>query len=311
MSGEGVRTERKEGGGRGRREEGDDGRRRDSSDSVLKVETGLCSFPTLEIELSVSVPVILAAPPTPDPRPLSSTSTSALHSLQAIRGTALIRLASRWHPPKKPNGSIRPNATAVSKSAALETLRVGTFWKSPAVISAFTPAPVTFLSRHQRSRQSPERHDRRQGVWTLLRSSRAPEQSACPSTTSALKHTQDKLILQSSAYPAPTPPAPRLPDCPHSPPLRLRLSLRLSLLFNPRRRDRSFACIASSSTIHTSGWIAARPSCLLVVRPKDGSHDPVTYPSAQSAGCQRRAGWDAQSSTSDSLAPSQGWMPED
>lgn len=45
----------------------------------------------------------------------------------------------------------------------------------------------------------------RQGVWILLRTSRAlQEQSACPSTTPALKHTQDKLILQSSTLSAPT-----------------------------------------------------------------------------------------------------------
>lgn len=39
----------------------------------------------------------------------------------------------------------------------------------------------------------------------LLRTSRASEQSACPSTTPALKHTQDKLILQSSVLSAPKP----------------------------------------------------------------------------------------------------------
>lgn len=45
----------------------------------------------------------------------------------------------------------------------------------------------------------------RQGVWMLLRTSRAlQEQSACPSTMPALKHTQDKLILQSLTLSAPT-----------------------------------------------------------------------------------------------------------
>ncbi|CAB1436478.1 unnamed protein product [Pleuronectes platessa] len=82
--------------------------------------------------------IILAAPPTPDPRPLSSTSTSALHSLQAIRGTALIRLASRWHPPKKPNGSIRTNAAAVSSARLHHN-------KPPAVFSSsrFYPEVVS------------------------------------------------------------------------------------------------------------------------------------------------------------------------
>ncbi|CAB1436479.1 unnamed protein product [Pleuronectes platessa] len=155
----------------------------------------------------------------------------------------------------------------------------------------------------------PERHDRRQGVWTLLRSSRAPEQSACPSTTSALKHTQDKLILQSSALSAPTHRPPRLPDS-LTPSLCVSDSRSDSpSVFNPPRAP--FACIASSSTIHTSGWISGAALVSARRSPKDGSHDPVTYPSAQSAGCQRRAGWDAQSSTSDSLAPSQSWMPED
>ena len=41
-----------------------------------------------------------------------------------------------------------------------------------------------------------------------------PEQSACPSTTPALKHTQDKLILQSLALSAPTYQNPQTPPLP-------------------------------------------------------------------------------------------------
>lgn len=58
------------------------------------------------------------------------------------------------------------------------------------------------------------------------------------------------------------------------------------------------------------GWI----SCMALVSArgssKDRSHDPVTYPFAESAVCQRRPSG-MQSSASDSLTPSQSWMPED
>lgn len=63
----------------------------------------------------------------------------------------------------------------------------------------------------------------RQGVWMLLRTSRAlQEQSACPSTMPALKHTQDKLILQSLTLSAPT-----HSTQPLTPPLPGRLSISI------------------------------------------------------------------------------------